>query len=153
MNNRAYKIAIIGGRHAEPQDLEIAYEAGKLIAERGHILLCGGRGGIMEAAAKGAYEAGGMTIGILPGTEDTNANPYIKITLPTGIGLARNAIIACAADGAIAISGQYGTLSEIAFCKQFNTPVCSLKSWKIKDVSVMETAPAALAYIEKEIRK
>ncbi|MFP4549051.1 MAG: TIGR00725 family protein [Fidelibacterota bacterium] len=151
MNNNQFKIAIIGGKVATDEDLQLAYESGKQIAGHGHILICGGRTGIMEAAAKGACEAGGLTIGILPGIDDSDVNPYIKISLPTGIGLARNSIIACAADGAIAISGQYGTLSEIAFCKQFQTPVCSLNSWQIKGVKCLDTAQEALKYIEEEL--
>ena len=152
MNKRARKIAIIGGQVASDKDFQIAYETGKMIAEQGDILICGGRAGIMEAAAKGSYEAGGLTIGILPGIDDSDVNPYIKISLPTGVGLARNSIIACAADGAIAISGHYGTLSEIAFCKQFQTPVCSLNSWQIKGVAARKSPQEALSYLEEEMQ-
>ncbi len=150
MNKKPLKIAIIGGHRAEEADKKLAYKTGKLIAEKGYILICGGRGGIMEAASKGAFEAGGLTIGILPGIDDSDVNPYIKISLPTGIGLARNAIITCSADGAIAISGAYGTLSEIAYCRQFETPVCSLNSWNFGDIPQVDSAADALAFIEKE---
>ncbi len=150
MQNRQLKIAIIGGREANQQDLDIAYDLGKSIAERGHILINGGRTGIMEASAKGAYDAGGLTIGILPGMDSSDANPWIKVSLPTGVGLARNSILVASSNGAIAVSGEFGTLSEIAYCKQFGRPVCSLNSWDIKDVHQVKNVNEAVEYIEKE---
>ncbi|MBN2279886.1 MAG: TIGR00725 family protein [Candidatus Marinimicrobia bacterium] len=144
------KIAIIGGRKATPEVLDLAYQAGKAIAESGHILINGGRSGVMEASARGVFDFGGMTIGILPGTDTRDVNPYITVALPTGIGLSRNSIIACSCDGAIAIGGEFGTLSEIAYCKQFNRPVCSLKSWNIDQVHQAESVAEALQYIEQE---
>lgn len=153
MKNKPLKIAVIGGRKADQKELDTAYNVGKIIAEDGNILICGGRMGIMEAAAKGAFDAGGLTIGVLPGMDDSDANPYIKIALPTGVGLSRNSIIACSCDGAIAVGGEFGTLSEIAYCKQFTRPVCSLNSWNIKDVHQVGSAEEALNFIKKEIRK
>ena len=151
--SKQLKIAVIGGREASSKDLDIAYELGKMIAVRGHILLCGGRSGIMESVSKGAYDAGGLTIGILPGIDTSDTNQWIKVSLPTGIGLARNSIIACSSDGAIAISGEFGTLSEIAYCKQFGRPVCSLNSWNIQDVHQVKNVNEAVEYIEKENQK
>ena len=152
MNNQL-KIAIIGGRKASDEVLDIAFQAGQMIAQHGHILINGGRMGVMEASAKGAFEAGGLTIGILPGMDDSDANPYIKVVLPTGVGLSRNSIIACSCDGAIAIGGEFGTLSEIAYCKQLSRPVCALKSWDIKDVHQVDSILEALKYIEEECGK
>jgi len=141
-------IAVLGGRECEEQIYQLAYEVGKSIAERGAVLLCGGRSGVMEAACQGASDAGGLTIGILPGSDKSDANPYVQIALPTGIGVARNAIIARACDAAIAIGGNYGTLSEIAYCLQFGVPVCTLYSWdQIPGVKVCQTTEEALAFI------
>lgn len=153
MNKKQLKIAIIGGRAATDEILNIAYQTGKKIAKQGHILINGGRTGVMEASAKGAFDAGGLTIGILPGTDTANANSYIKVALPTGVGLSRNSIIACSCDGAIAIGGEFGTLSEIAYCKQFNRPVCSLQSWDLKNIHQADSVTEALNYIEKECAK
>lgn len=153
MKDKPLKIAIIGGREASEEILETAYQTGKIIAEQGHLLINGGRMGVMETSAKGAFDAGGLTIGILPGTDESDVNPYIKVALPTGVGLSRNSIIACACDGAIAIGGEFGTLSEIAYCKQFDRPVCALHSWNIKDIHQVESAEEALKYIEEECSK
>ncbi len=123
-------IAVLGGRTCDAITYQIAYEVGKGIAERQAVLICGGRGGVMEAACKGASEAGGLTIGILPGSDKEEANPWVRVAIPTGIGVARNAILVRACDAAIAIGGNYGTLSEIAYCLQFGIPICSLNSWQ-----------------------
>ena len=153
MKKKPLKIAVIGGRTADKETLEKAYDLGQILAKRGYLLICGGRGGIMEAASKGAYESGGLTLGLLPGRDTSDANPWIKIALPTGVGLARNSIIACSADGAIAVGGEFGTLSEIAYCKQFGKPVCSLNSWNIKNLHQVNSAKEAIEYIEREIEK
>ncbi len=136
-------IAVLGGRECDSETYQNAYKVGKEIAKRDGVLICGGRTGVMEAACKGAVEEGGLTIGILPGNDISNANPYVKIPIPTGIGIARNSIIVRTCSAAIAIGGKYGTLSEIAYCFQVGKPVCSLGSWKIdglKQVSSPEDA-------------
>jgi len=125
-------VAVLGcGRSCEQHILDIAEELGSLIAKNGHTLVCGGLGGIMETSAKGAKKAGGLTIGILPGLETREANPYITVPVATGMGIARNAIIASTADVCIAIGGRHGTLSEIALSLNLGTPVVSLCSWDI----------------------
>ncbi len=124
-------ISVFGGREADEKKLRDAEAVGKAIAEHGWVLLCGGRGGIMEAVSKGCTEAGGLSIGILPGNDRSDANPYIQIPIATGIGLARNEIVARACDAAVAIGGKYGTLSEIAYALQFDKPVITLGSWDI----------------------
>ena len=131
MNNKSKIIGVIGGNVCTPEIEKTAEEVGRLIARRGGIIICGGLGGVMEAAAKGAKEAGGTTIGVLPGANPDDANKYIDIPIPTGIGRARNIIIVNASQAVIAIDGKYGTLSEIAFCLQSGVPVVSLFSWNI----------------------
>jgi hypothetical protein len=124
-------IAVIGGEAESPSDACMAYEAGAEIARRGHVLLCGGRGGVMQEACRGAREHGGHTIGILPGATREEANPFVEFAIPTGLGHARNTIIATAADALIAVGGRYGTLSEIAFALIGEKPVVSLGSWRL----------------------
>ncbi len=109
------------------RNLYIAYEVGKNIAKSGNILICGGLGGVMEAACKGAYEAGGLTIGILPGDLKEERNKWVKIPVVTGMGEARNVIIVKSADGVIAIDGEYGTLMELAICGKINKPLIKIK--------------------------
>ncbi len=127
-------IAVIGSRTAGKRALDEAAAIGRLLAEAGCVLVCGGLGGVMEAAARGANASGGLTIGILPGERRSEANPNIDIAIPTGLGIARNAVIARTADAAIAVRGGYGTLSEIAFFLQMEKPVIGLGSWEIKGV-------------------
>ena len=127
-------IGVIGGGTAGEETLRLAEETGRLIAERGFLLVCGGMGGVMEAAARGAKEAGGMTIGILPSPDRRTANPYIDIPIATSFGEARNLIIVRTADILIAIGGEYGTLSEIAFALKMEKPVIGLHTWDIPGV-------------------
>jgi uncharacterized protein (TIGR00725 family) len=137
-------IAVIGGRRVEKALLSEAEEVGRLIARRGAILVCGGLGGVMEAASKGAKSAGGLTVGILPQNDSKDANKYIDIPLATGLGIGRNVIIARAADALIAVGGAYGTLSEIAFALQTGKPVVGIKTWDIKGVICVENAVDAV---------
>jgi uncharacterized protein (TIGR00725 family) len=112
----------------------LAHEVGRRVAGRGAVVLNGGRGGVMEASAQGAHEAGGLTIGLLKGTDrrESRANPYIDVALRTGLGDARNWINVSAADGLIAISGGWGTLSEIALARKIGKPVVLLRSWRLQ---------------------
>ena len=143
-------IAVIGGRECNNQIYQEAEEVGKLIAESGNILISGGRTGVMEAASKGAYQAGGFTIAILPGHSKREANQYVHLAIPTSIGPARNSVIINTCDAAIAIDGNYGTLSEVAFCFQFSKPVCSLKSWNIKGVQSVKNPQEAVNFAINE---
>jgi hypothetical protein len=122
-------IAVIGGSSPTVDEAALAEEVGRGLGEAGAVLLCGGRGGVMEAACRGAKRAGGITVGILPGSDASEANPYVDIPIVTGIGEARNAIIARTAQVAIAVGGSYGTLSEIGFALGFNVPVIGLGTW------------------------
>jgi len=132
MGKEKRQIAVIGGRVADKEALKAAEDIGRLIAENGWKLICGGMGGVMREACKGAFKADGDTIGILPTKNNTKANKYVKTAIATGIGIARNSIIAHSADGAIAVSGKYGTLSEIAYFLQLGKPVVLLHcQWDI----------------------
>ena len=124
-------IAVIGESEASDETIKLAYEVGTLIAEREGILICGGFGGVMKAAAEGAQKAGGLTIGILSNYEKDSANDFIDIAITSGMGHARNVIITSSADGVIAIGGSYGTLSEIAFARKLGKPVMTLSSFEI----------------------
>ena len=107
-------IGVIGASQPSPDGLRMAEAVGRAIASRGAVLVCGGLGGVMQAAAKGAVEAGGEVLGILPGPDKRSANPYVTLAVPTNMGHARNVIIAHTADALIAVEGEYGTLSEVA---------------------------------------
>jgi len=123
----------------------MALEVGRLIAKSGAILVCGGRGGVMEAACQGAVEEKGLTIGILPSENIREANRFVKIPIATGMGISRNLIIVNTAQVLIAIAGQYGTLSEIAFALQSGKSVIGLKSWTtISGVQVVQTPQQAV---------
>jgi uncharacterized protein (TIGR00725 family) len=135
-------VAVIG-----PGDEPIvaAAEVGRLLAERGAVLVCGGLGGVMEGACRGAKEAGGLTVGILPGADRADANPFVDVVLPTGLGEARNALLVEAADVAIAIGRGYGTLSEVALALKAGKRVIGLDTWEIEGVTVAEGPEAAVA--------
>ncbi|MFH1220414.1 MAG: TIGR00725 family protein [Candidatus Eisenbacteria bacterium] len=128
---RARLIGVIGASVASQEALAMAEEVGRLVARTGSVLVCGGLGGVMEAAARGAKDEGGITVGILPGAAGIEANSYIDIAIATNMGHARNAIIAHTCDSLIAVSGEYGTLSEIAFGLGLRKPVVSLNSWDL----------------------
>jgi len=140
-------IAVIGGNAVDHETYQIAYSVGKIIAENGYYLLCGGLGGVMEAAAKGACENNGTTIGILPGTNTNDANPYISLPIVTGMSTARNVIIARTCDIAIAIDGKYGTLTEIAYCLEFGKKVLGYKTYAIEGVIRINEPKDIIAYL------
>lgn len=126
-------IGVMGGSMCTEEEYGIAYEVGKIIAKNGYILLCGGGSGVMEAASKGAYENGGLTVGIMPGSnsKESMPNPYIKIPIYTGMSDGRNSINVKSSDIVIAIGGGPGTLSEIALALKNNKPVILLKSLEV----------------------
>jgi uncharacterized protein (TIGR00725 family) len=127
-------IGVIGAGFAGGKTLQTAERVGRIIAKRGALLVCGGLGGVMEAAARGAKTEGGTTIGILPQQEKEAANPFIDIPVATGFGEGRNVVIVRTADALIAIGGEYGTLSEIAFALKMGKTVIGLGTWDIKGV-------------------
>ncbi|GAH51987.1 unnamed protein product, partial [marine sediment metagenome] len=124
-------IAVIGGGQPSPQEANLAEAVGRELAMRGAILVCGGLGGVMEAACKGAQSEGGVTIGILPGENRQAANPYVQIPIVTGIGYARNVAVVKSAQAVIAIGGSYGTLSEIGHALRSGIPVIGLNTWSL----------------------
>ena len=124
---------MIGGGQCGAADYAIAMEVGRLIAEAGATLVCGGLAGIMEAAARGAQEAGGSTIGVLPGHDRSLANPYLDHVVTTGMGHARNLAVVSSGDGVIAIGGSYGTLSEIGLAARVGRPVVILSGWRLQN--------------------
>ena len=144
MPKRKLIVSVIGGHEISVKVERLAHNIGNSIASMGLILLCGGLGGVMKEAARGAKKAGGMTIGLLPGTEKQDANPYIDIPLPTTIGYARNAMVACSADIIVALPGSHGTLSEICYGMVYKKPVIDLGNWnrpgmiKVKNVKEAE---------------
>ena len=124
-------IAVVGAGTASPEDEAAARRVGLGLAQAGATVVCGGLGGVMAAACAGAREAGGATIGILPGTDRRDANPHVLVAVPTGLGEARNALVVRAADAVVAVGGAYGTLSEIAFALKSGVPVVGLNTWEL----------------------
>ncbi len=124
-------IAVIGGSEPSSEETRLAEEVGRELARRGVTLICGGLGGVMEAACRGAASEGGLTVGILPGNSPDTANPYVRIPIVSGIGYARNVAVVKSAQAVIAIGGSYGTLSEIAYALQSDIPVIGLNTWSI----------------------
>jgi len=130
INNKRF-IAVIGGGQCSKAEAKLAEEVGRELARQGAILICGGLGGVMEAACKGASSQGGVTIGILPGDSRQAANPHIQIPIVTGMGYARNITVVKSAHAVIAIGGNYGTLSEISHALQNGIPVIGLNTWSL----------------------
>ena len=124
-------IGVIGGQMCSEEEGRMAYELGGLLARGGAIIVCGGLGGVMDAACRGAKEEGGVTIGVLPGPFRGDANPYVDYCIATDMGQARNAIIVRTADAVVAVGGEYGTLSEIAMALKMGKRVVALSSWEI----------------------
>jgi len=131
-------IAVIGGNQCSKEEAKLAEGVGRELARRGAALVCGGLGGVMEAACKGASSEGGLTIGILPGENPQAANPYVQIPIVTGIGYARNVAVVKSAQAVIAIGGNYGTLSEIAHALQSDIPVIGLNTWSLSRNSQLD---------------
>ncbi|UNC92701.1 TIGR00725 family protein [Candidatus Contubernalis alkaliaceticus] len=128
-----YYIGVIGTASCSPEVYRLAEEVGKEVARKSAVLLCGGRGGVMEAASRGASLWGGTVIGILPGTDREDQNPYLTYSIVTGLNDARNAVIARSSHAVIAVCGGYGTLSEIGLALKAGIPVIGLKTWNIKN--------------------
>jgi len=142
-------VAVIGGNYCSREIAKIAYEVGKKIAQKKHILICGGLGGVMEAACQGAKDGGGLTIGILPGKDKTEANPFVDIPIVTAMSHARNAIITRTADVLIAVDGRYGTLSEIGLALATGKKVVGINTWDIEGVVSVGSVDEAMQEIEK----
>lgn len=141
---KAMRIGVIGGRTADKSTLEAARRVGELVARAGAVLVCGGLGGVMAAAASGARKAGGLTVGILPGNDPGEANSHIDVPIATGLGYARNSLVAMNSDALIAINGGYGTLSEIAYGNIYEKPVIGLGTWTVAGVVAADSPEQAV---------
>ena len=129
-------IAVVGpGHEATPQNRRDAYEVGRLLAERGAVVVTGGLGGVMEAAAQGCADAQGTSVGLLPGHRREAGNPHLSVALPTGLGELRNGLLVCSADGVVSIGGSWGTLSELALAKGSELSVVSVDGWSVLDAN------------------
>ncbi len=155
MINKKVFIAVIGGAQASKRELGLAEEVGRELAQKGAALLCGGLGGVMEAACRGAASEGGVTIGILPGERRSSANKYVQFPIVTGIGYARNIAVVKSAQVVIAVDGNYGTLSEIGHALQSAIPVVGLGTWSLlkngKPDSAIIPAQTAAEAVEKAL--
>jgi uncharacterized protein (TIGR00725 family) len=138
-------IGVMGPAACDDQIAALAHAVGRAIAERGAVLLTGGRSGVMEAASRGARDAGGLTVGVLPGASagDSPPNAYVDVALYTGLGEARNWVNVCSSDALIAIGGGFGTLSEIALALKARKPLVLLDSWRFEMEGVSPTVPRA----------
>ncbi|HPW17739.1 MAG TPA: TIGR00725 family protein [Candidatus Aminicenantes bacterium] len=141
---RRLRVAVIGGSRPGRQALEAAFEVGRLLARAGAVVVCGGLGGVMEAASRGAREEGGFVVGILPGTSPADANPWVDLAVATGLGYTRNALVIMNADAVVAVDGEYGTLSEIAYGKIHGKRVVGLGSWEVRGVEAAATPEEAV---------
>ena len=150
---RKLLIGVVGGHSCDKKTAKLAQEVGGEIAKLRAVLVCGGLGGIMQAAAKGAKENNGLTVGILPGEDKNDANSFIDIPIATGLGYTRNTLVTTAADIIIALPGKYGTLSEIAFALNAGKTVLGIGSWDVKGIIRVETAKGAVEYIKNRLKK
>jgi uncharacterized protein (TIGR00725 family) len=132
MSSKSTYISVIGSGNATTTEAATAERVGGALAEAGAVLVCGGLGGVMEAACRGARAKGGTTVGILPGADRHMANAHVEVAIATGLGEARNAIVVTSADAVIAIGGEFGTLSEIALALRAGRPVIGLDTWELK---------------------
>jgi uncharacterized protein (TIGR00725 family) len=129
VSSRPPILGVIGESNCSEELYRMAEEVGRLAAERGAVVACGGLSGVMEAACRGARAAGGITLGFLPGVDRESANPFVTLPIPTGMGEARNVLVVRAADALVAVGGRFGTLSEIALALKLGKPLVGLRTW------------------------
>ena len=137
-------VAVVGPGDASRDELDNAEQVGRGLAQAGAVLVCGGLGGVMEAACRGASEAGGATVGILPGTDRTAGNDHLTVAIATGLGELRNGLVVRAADAVIAVGGAYGTLSEVALALKTGVPVVGMSSWQLDAIEPVQSAEEAV---------
>jgi uncharacterized protein (TIGR00725 family) len=137
-------VAIVGPGDATPEQLDVAEQLGRGLAQAGAVVVCGGLGGVMAAACRGAASAGGLTIGILPGADREAANEWVEVAIATGLGELRNGLVVRAVDVVVAVGGAYGTLSEVALALKTSVPVIGLDSWKLEGVRVTRSVHEAV---------
>lgn len=146
-------VGVIGGHFCSGETNELAEQLGAALSETADTMVCGGLGGVMESACRGFRKEGKLTIGIIPGYNKEDANHFVDVVIPTGMGLARNLLVVKSADVVVALPGRSGTLSEIAYCLQFDIPVISLNSWDIPGVIKAETIPEAVEKVREMLEK
>ncbi|MBM3243394.1 MAG: TIGR00725 family protein [Candidatus Omnitrophica bacterium] len=150
---RKIVIGVIGGHSCTKKVEGIAYNLGLELYKVADYIVCGGLSGVMKAVCKGFKENNGVTIGIIPGYDKNDANSFVDIVIPTGLGLARNVLVVKSADIVVALPGKAGTLSEIAYCLQFGVPVISLNSWDVPGVLKVKTVCGAVDQIKKILQR
>ena len=137
-------IAVVGASQATDDDVADAQAVGRLLGEAGAVMVCGGRGGVMAAASRGAASAGGAVVGMLPGDDRSDANEWVSIAIPTGLGELRNGLIVRSVDAMVAVGGSYGTLSEVALGLQAGLKVYALHTWDIDGIEAVTTPEDAV---------
>ena len=145
------RVSVIGGSAVSEAEADLATDVGRLLAQRGHTLVCGGLGGVMAAACRGARDADGHTIGILPGDDRTAANEYVQEAIATGLGHARNALVVMNGDAVIAVDGGGGTLTELGYAAVYDRPVAGLLTHDVSGVRAVEDAEEAVEYVESAV--
>lgn len=145
-------ISVIGAGSPDAQAREWAQEVGRLVAGRGFGVVCGGLAGVMEAACEGCSQAGGLTVGILPGMDAAQANPWVRVVIPTGMGQARNIMVVMAGCGAIAVAGGPGTLSEIGHAMKMGKPVVGLGTWAVPGLAEADSPEEAVELLFDRLR-
>jgi uncharacterized protein (TIGR00725 family) len=145
------RVSVIGGSVPSEAGRDAAREVGRLLGERGHTVVCGGLGGVMQAACRGVSEAGGETIGILPGEDRRAANEYVDTAIATGLGHARNALVVLNGDAVVAIDGAGGTLSEVGFSSVYDRPIAGIDAPDAPHVANVETPSEAVDYVEANV--
>jgi uncharacterized protein (TIGR00725 family) len=137
-------VAVVGPGDATEAEQNVATDVGRAAASAGAVVLTGGHGGVMAAASRGAREAGGLTVALLPGNDRRAANEWVEVAIPTGLGELRNGLIVRAADAVIAVGGAYGTLSEVALALKTGVPVVGIGTWEIPGIRVAESPDDAV---------
>ncbi|WP_423997200.1 TIGR00725 family protein [Halorubrum trapanicum] len=145
------RVSVIGGSSIDGETAAVAEALGERLAERGHVVVCGGLGGVMEAVCRGARAAGGETIGILPTADRGDANPHVTTPIATGMGRARNALVVMNGDAAVAVDGTSGTLSEIGLALAQGRPVAGLDTHEVDGVEAVDSPAAAVEYVERSV--
>lgn len=152
MGGDEMRVSVIGGSTVTDAEYATARDLGTELAERGHTVVCGGLGGVMEAVCRGASEAGGETIGLLPSDRLGDANPYVTTPIATGLGHARNALVVMNGAAVVAVDGGGGTLSELGYANVYDRPVAGLGTHDVTGVEACETVAEAVAYVESATR-
>lgn len=145
------RVSVIGGSEVDDQTAATAEAVGRELAQRGHELVCGGLGGVMAAACRGATAAGGRTIGILPGTDRSAANQHVEVAVATGLGDARNALVVLNGDAVIAVNGGPGTLSELGLALVYRRPVAGLDTYEVDGITPVADPASAVDHVEAAV--